>query len=101
MSPVVRVALPQTLRELAGLAGEARLDVPAPVTQAALIDSLESAHPALRGLLRQPGSDRRRPFVRFFACKEDRSFDEPDAELPPAVAEGREPFVVVGAIAGG
>lgn len=98
---MIRVVLPYHLRELARVAGEVSLDVPGPVTQAAVIDALETAYPMLRGTLRDHGTGRRRPHVRFFACQEDLSHEKSDAPLPTAVAEGREPFLVVGAVAGG
>ncbi len=93
--------LPYALRSLARLDVEVRLDVPAPVTQRAVIDALELHYPALRGTLRDPVTHRRRPLLRFFACGEDRSHESPDAPLPDDVVSGREPFIVVGAIAGG
>ena len=97
----VRVKLPAHLRKLARVDGEVRLDVPAPVTQRSLLDALEARHPVLRGTIRDHGTQRRRAFVRFFACEQDLSHEDPDAELPPEVAAGREPFLVVGAMAGG
>jgi sulfur-carrier protein len=97
----VRVKLPAHLRKLARVDGEVRLDVPAPVTQRSVLDALEARHPVLRGTIRDHGTLRRRAFVRFFACEQDLSHDEPDAPLPVAVAAGEEPFLVVGAMAGG
>jgi molybdopterin synthase sulfur carrier subunit len=97
----VRVKLPAHLRKLARVDGEVRLDVPAPVTQRSLLDALEARHPVLRGTIRDHGTLRRRAFVRFFACEQDLSHEDPDAELPAEVAAGREPFLVVGAMAGG
>ncbi len=97
----VRVKLPAHLRKLAQVDGEVRLDVPAPVTQRSVLDALEARHPVLRGTIRDHGTKRRRAFVRFFACEQDLSHEEPDAELPEAVAAGKEPFLVVGAMAGG
>jgi sulfur-carrier protein len=97
----VRVKLPAHLRKLAQVDGEVQLDVPAPVTQRSVLDALEARHPVLRGTIRDHGTHRRRAFVRFFACEEDLSHDEPDAPLPAAVAAGAEPFLVVGAMAGG
>ena len=97
----VRVKLPAHLRKLARVDGEVRLDVPAPVTQRSLLDALEACHPVLRGTIRDHGTQRRRAFVRFFACEEDLSHEDPDTELPAEVAAGREPFLVVGAMAGG
>jgi molybdopterin synthase sulfur carrier subunit len=98
---VIRVVVPAHLRSLAGIEGEARVAVEGPVTQRAVLDALEAAYPALRGTIRDHATLRRRPFLRFFACGEDLSLDSPDAPLPAAVAEGREPLYVVGAIAGG
>jgi sulfur-carrier protein len=97
----VRVKLPAHLRRLAQVDGEVALDVPEPVTLRALLDALEARHPVLRGTIREHGTLRRRAFVRFFACEEDLSHDSPDDPLPPAVAAGREPLLVVGAMAGG
>jgi sulfur-carrier protein len=97
----VRVKLPAHLRRLAHLDGEVRLEVGEPVTQRSLLDALEARHPVLRGTVRDHTTLRRRAFVRFFACEEDLSHDEPDAPLPAAVAAGHEPFLVVGAMAGG
>jgi hypothetical protein len=98
---VIRVALPAHLRELAHVSGEVTLDVRTPVTQRTLLDSLEAAYPVLRGTIRDRVSQRRRPLLRFFACEEDLSHEPPDQPLPEAVACGREPFLIVGAIAGG
>jgi molybdopterin synthase sulfur carrier subunit len=100
-SPQVRVVLPAHLRSLAKLHGELRLTVAAPVTVAAVLDALESSHPVLRGTVRDIASGRRRSFVRLFACQEDVSHQGLDALLPAAVVEGREPLLVVGAMAGG
>jgi sulfur-carrier protein len=97
----VRVKLPAHLRKLAQVDGEVRLDVAAPVTQRSVLDALEARHPVLRGTIRDHGTQRRRAFVRFFACEEDLSHDEPDAELPADVVAGKEPLLVVGAMAGG
>ncbi|QYN31936.1 MoaD/ThiS family protein [Pseudonocardia sp. DSM 110487] len=97
----VRVKLPAHLRKLARVDGEVRLDVPAPVTQRSVLDALEARHPVLRGTIRDHDTRRRRAFVRFFACEQDLSHDEPDAPLPGEVATGKEPFLVVGAMAGG
>jgi hypothetical protein len=98
---VIRVVLPAHLRTLAGVEGEVRLDVAGPVTQASVLDALEGRYPVLRGTVRDRVTHRRRAFVRFFACEEDLSHQAPDAPLPPAVVNGHEPFVVVGAMAGG
>ena len=96
---MIRVLLPAPLCQLARCPKEVRLD--AEPTQRWVIDALESAYPALRGTLRAPGSDTRHAFVRFFACEEDLSHEAPDAPLPEAVVAGREPYLVVGAMAGG
>ena len=98
---MIRVVIPYHLRTLAQVEGELKLDVPAPVTQRAVIDALEARFPVLRGTIRDHGSDKRRPLVRFFACEEDLSHDSPDKPLPERVARGEEPFFVIGAIAGG
>ena len=98
---MIRVVLPTHLRRLAQVEGEVELDVDGPVTQAAVLDALEARYPTLRGTIRDYGTLRRRPFVRFFACEEDLSHEPADAPLPDAVAAGREPFIVVGAMAGG
>jgi molybdopterin synthase sulfur carrier subunit len=97
----VRVKLPTHLRRLAHVDGEVALEVAGPVTQRALLDALEARHPVLRGTIRDHGTLRRRSFVRFFACEQDLSHDEPDAPLPAPVVAGTEPFLVVGAMAGG
>ena len=98
---MIRVALPAHLRTLAGVAGEIVLAVPPPVTARAVLDALEARHPTLRGTIRDHATQRRRAFVRFFACREDLSHASPDAPLPAAVAAGDEPFVILGAMAGG
>jgi molybdopterin converting factor small subunit len=98
---VIRVVLPVHLRRIAKVDGEVRLDVAGEVTQGAVLDALEASYPALRGTIRDQVTHKRRPFVRFFACEEDLSHDPPDAELPAAVAAGSEPFLIVGAMAGG
>ena len=98
---MIRVVLPYHLRVLAKTDAEVALEVAGPVTQRALLDALESCYPVLRGTIRDHGSDRRRPMLRFFACEEDLSHNPPDAPLPDAVASGKEPFIVIGAIAGG
>ena len=97
----VRVALPFHLRTLARVDGEVRLDVAGPVTQRTVLAALEAAYPPLRGTLRDHATGRRRALVRFFACGEDLSNESPDAPLPDAVAAGTEPYLIVGAIAGG
>ena len=98
---MIRVALPEHLRNLAKVGAEVELDVPAPVTQSAILDALESRYPMLGGTIRDYGTLKRRAFVRFFACGEDVSHDPANAPLPDAVANGTEPFLVVGATAGG
>jgi len=98
---VIRVVLPAHLRTLAGIVGEVELDVEGPVSQRSILDALEARYPPLRGTIREHGTLRRRPFVRFFACEQDLSHESPDDPLPAAVAAGREPFMVVGAMAGG
>ena len=98
---MIRVVLPEHLRNLAKVGGEVELDVTAPVTQAAILDALEARYPVLGGTIRDYGTHRRRAFVRFFACGEDLSHEPADAPLPSEVASGSEPFLVVGATAGG
>lgn len=98
---MVRVALPAHLRTLARVDGEVALVVPPPVTRGAVLDALEGRYPVLRGTIRDHATGKRRPFLRFFACEEDLSHDPPDTPLPEAVASGTEPFLVIGAIAGG
>jgi molybdopterin synthase sulfur carrier subunit len=98
---VIHVVLPAHLRTLAKLSGELEIDVEGPVTTRSILDALEARYPMLLGTLRDHGTQQRRPFVRFFACGEDLSHDSPDTPLPEAVASGKEPFLIVGAIAGG
>jgi hypothetical protein len=98
---MIHVVLPAHLRTLARVPGEVELDVTGKVTQRSVLDALEARYPMLQGTLRDHLTQQRRPFVRFFACEEDLSHESPDAPLPEAVASGAEPFVVVGAIAGG
>jgi hypothetical protein len=98
---MTRVVLPYHLRTLARVDGEVTLEVEGPVTQRSVVDALEARYPTLRGTIRDQATQQRRPFVRFFACEQDLSHESPDAPLPEAVASGAEPFVVVGAIAGG
>ena len=98
---MIRVSLPYHLRNLARVGAEVTLDVTGPVTQRTLLGALEAAYPVLRGTIRDYGSPKRRPMLRFFACGEDLSFAEPDDALPEAVASGTEPCFVVGAISGG
>lgn len=98
---MIRVVLPAHLRNLARVTGEVELSVEEPVTQRTVLDALEARYPMLRGTIRDYATQRRRAFLRFFACEEDLSLEEPDTPLPAAVASGAEPFMVVGAIAGG
>lgn len=98
---LMRVRLPFHLRTLAQVGAEVELDVKPPVTRCAVLDALESRYPVLQGTIRHHVSQERRPFLRFFACGEDLSHAPPDAPLPDMVASGKEPLVIVGAIAGG
>ncbi len=98
---MIRVVLPAHLRLLAQVEGEVNLDVEGQVTQSSVLDALEAAYPVLRGTIRDHVTQKRRPFVRFFACEQDLSHAPPEAPLPDPVATGEEPFLVVGAIAGG
>jgi hypothetical protein len=98
---MIRVVLPAHLRTLARVQGELKLDVAGPITPRAILDALEAAHPMLRGTIRDQVTLQRRAFVRFFACEEDVSQDSPDDPLPEAIAAGAEPFLIVGAMAGG
>lgn len=98
---MIRVVLPYHLRNLAGVGPEVTLEVEGPVTQRSILDALEARYPVLRGTIRDHVTHQRRPFLRFFACKEDLSHDSPDTPLPAVVASGDEPFIVLGAIAGG
>ncbi|MBI4382397.1 MAG: MoaD/ThiS family protein, partial [candidate division NC10 bacterium] len=98
---MIRVVLPFHLRRLAQVDGEVELEVEGPVTQRSILDALEACFPVLRGTIRDHATQQRRPFLRFFACEQDLSHESPDAPLPDAVATGAEPFLVVGAIAGG
>jgi sulfur-carrier protein len=98
---MIRVVLPAHLRTLARLEGELKLEVEGPVTQRSILDALEARYPMLRGTIRDQVTRQRRAFVRFFACEEDLSQDSPDDPLPEAVAAGVEPFLIVGAMAGG
>jgi len=98
---MIRVVLPAHLRKLARVDREVELDVARPITQRSVLDALEARYPMLRGTIRDQVTQRRRPFVRFFACEEDLSHEPPDVPLPEAVATGAEPFLVVGAMAGG
>ncbi|TKS61000.1 MAG: hypothetical protein EWM73_03031 [Nitrospira sp.] len=98
---MIRVVLPAHLRTLARVDGEVRLDVKGEVTQHSVLDALEARYPMLQGTIRDYGTLKRRAFVRFFACEQDLSHESPDALLPEAVATGAEPFLIVGAMAGG
>jgi len=97
----MRIVLPYHLRNLARVEGEVELDAPNPPTIGAVLDALEARYPVLRGTVRDHGTLKRRPFVRFFACKEDLSLEPPDTVLPEAVVKGDEPFLIIGAMAGG
>jgi molybdopterin synthase sulfur carrier subunit len=98
---MIRVVLPAHLRTLADVAGEIELEVNAPVTQRSVLNALEERYPVLQGTVRDRVTQQRRQFLRFFACAEDLSHEPPDAPLPDAVATGEEPFLVIGAVAGG
>ena len=98
---MIRVVLPAHLRTLAQISGEVTLEIAGPVTQRTILDALEARYPSLQGTIREHVTLKRRPYVRYFACAEDLSFEPPDAPLPDAVASGAEPFLIVGAIAGG
>jgi sulfur-carrier protein len=98
---VIRVILPAHLRALARVDGEVRLDVVGLVTQCSVLDALEARYPMLRGTIRDHQSGKRRAFVRFFACQQDLSHEPPEAPLPDAVASGAEPYLIIGAMAGG
>ena len=97
----IRVVIPAHLRTIAKVSGEVELDVAAPITIPAVLDALEAKFPALQGTVRDHVTKKRRPFIRFFACSEDMSHEPPETELPAAVQSGSEPFLIVGAIAGG
>jgi sulfur-carrier protein len=98
---MIQVVLPAHLRTLAHVGGEVELEIEGPVTQRSVLDALEASYPMLRGTIRDHVTQERRPFLRFFACQEDLSHELPDAPLPDPVASGAEPFLIVGAIAGG
>ena len=98
---MIQVVLPYHLRNLARIETEIRLRLGNPVTAGAIVDALEARYPALSGTIREHGTGKRRPFVRFFVCREDWSFEPWDRPLPESVADGREPFLIVGAMAGG
>lgn len=97
----VRVVLPFHLRNLAGISGDLELELAGAVTARAILDAIEARYPMLQGAIRDHGTLQRRAFLRFFACEQDLSHDSPDAPLPEAVASGKEPFIILGAIAGG
>ena len=101
MSSMVRVELPAHLRLLAGVAGELSVSIPGEVTQRAILDALEAEYPMLERTIRDHGTKLRRPFIRFFGCEQDLSHISPDEALPEEIAKGTEPFLVIGAIAGG
>jgi hypothetical protein len=98
---MIRVLLPFHLRNLARVEGEVQVEVTEPVTVRAVLDALEARYPVLRGTIREHGTMKRRPFIRFFACKEDISLEPPEINLPGEVVSGEEPFLIIGAIAGG
>jgi hypothetical protein len=98
---MIRVVLPPHLRNLARVGDEVEIEVEGMVTQRAVLDAIEATYPVLRGTIRDHVTQQRRPFLRFFACEEDLSHEPPDAPLPEAVASGKEPFIIIGAIAGG
>jgi sulfur-carrier protein len=98
---MIRVVLPAHLRALARIDGEVELDVAGQVTQCSVLDALEARYPVLRGTIRDHDGGRRRAFIRFFACEQDLSHEQPDTPLPQAVAAGAEPYLIVGAMAGG
>jgi molybdopterin synthase sulfur carrier subunit len=98
---MIRVILPPHLRTLAHLSGDAELEVASPVTQRSILDALETRYPMLRGTIRDHVTQQRRPFLRFFACEQDLTHEPPDAPVPDSVVSGEEPFIVLGAIAGG
>ena len=98
---MIRIVLPHHLQTLARVYSEVKLDVEGPITQRTVLDALETRYPVLRGTMRDHGTGKRRPLLRFFACEQDLSHDSPDAPLPSAVASGAEPYCIIGAIAGG
>ncbi len=98
---MIRVELPQHLRTLAKVGTEVQLELSGPVTQRSVLDALEAKYPMLRGTIREHDTQKRRAFLRFFACQQDLSHESPDAPLPEEVASGKEPFLIIGAIAGG
>ncbi len=101
MPVTIRVELPQHLRTLAHVGHEVEVQVESPVTQRAVLDAVEAAYPMLKGAIRDHATKQRRAFLRFFACQEDLTHESPDAPLPEAVVSGKEPFLIIGAIAGG
>lgn len=98
---MIRVVLPYHLRTLAGVEGEVQIDMGEPATMASVLDAIETKYPVLRGTIRDHGTLRRRPFIRFYACKEDWSHEPTDAALPEPITKGEEPLLIIGAIAGG
>jgi hypothetical protein len=98
---MIRIVLPMHLRTLARVSGELTVDIAGPISQRTVLDALEARYPMLRGTIRDHVTGKRRPMLRFYACQEDLSLEPPDAPLPAAVADGVEPFLIVGAIAGG
>ncbi len=98
---MIRVVLPFHLKTLAHISGDVELQIEGPVTQRSILDALEARYPMLRGTIREHGTLQRRPLLRFFACEEDLSFESPDKPLPEAIANGKEPFFIIGAISGG
>jgi molybdopterin synthase sulfur carrier subunit len=98
---MIRVVLPQHLRTLARVGGEVQIDVEGPVTIRSVLDAIEARYPVLQGTIRDHGTQKRRAFLRFFACEEDLSLESPDTPLPDSVVSGKEPFLIIGAIAGG
>lgn len=98
---MIRVVLPSHLKKHASINGEVTVEIEGPATQRALLDALEKTYPVLRGTIRDQGTQKRRPFLRFFACQRDLSHDAPDAPLPEDVVQGTQPFLIIGAIAGG
>ena len=98
---MIRVVLPFHLRNLARVDGEVQVEIEGPATVVSVLNALETRFPVLRGTIRDHGTSQRRPFLRFFACKEDLSLEPPDTRLPEAVVSGAEPFLIIGAMAGG
>jgi hypothetical protein len=98
---MIRVVIPFHLRTLAKIPGEVQLEVDGPITQRSVLNALEARYPMLKGTIRDHGSEKRRPFLRFFACEQDLSNESPDAPLPEAVASGAEPYLIIGGLAGG